>query len=174
MPPSVTNTPGIVHVAASKDDFQSSLGCGVCLKITGSGKPAAADLDGTPPVKGTLKAIVVDEDDSLSQGQFKVIISSYACTENRKLAYKPFSFITFSQPTRPPLKPAEQQRQKKRFCYLDRCLRRYTCLQLEKAIRGRQECRYLKIYRFRDEKNAVSYITRVQSTYQSKNLHLFE
>ena len=69
VPPSVTNAPGIIHVAASKDDFQASLGCGVCLKIMGSGKPAAADLDGAPPVKGTLKGIVVDQDDSLSQGK---------------------------------------------------------------------------------------------------------
>lgn len=68
LPPSVTNTPGILHVAASKDDFQSSLGCGTCLKIIGSGKPAAADLDGSPPVQGTLKGIIVDQDDSLNQG----------------------------------------------------------------------------------------------------------
>lgn len=68
LPPSVTNTPGILHVAASKDDFQASLGCGTCITIHGSGKPAAADLDGSPPVKGTLKGIIVDQDDSLNQG----------------------------------------------------------------------------------------------------------
>ena len=33
--PSVTNTPGILLVAASKDDFQASLGCGACVKILG-------------------------------------------------------------------------------------------------------------------------------------------
>ena len=66
--PSVTNTPGILLVAASKDDFQASLGCGACVKILGSGKPAAADLDGSPPVQGTLKGIIVDQDDSLNQG----------------------------------------------------------------------------------------------------------
>lgn len=66
--PSVTNTPGILLVAASKDDFQASLGCGACVKILGSGKPAAADLDGSPPVQGSLKGIIVDQDDSLNQG----------------------------------------------------------------------------------------------------------
>ena len=68
LPPSVTNTPGILHVAASKHDFQASLGCGTCIEIIGSGKPAAADLDGSPPVQGTLKGIIVDQDDSLNQG----------------------------------------------------------------------------------------------------------
>lgn len=68
LPPSVTNTPGILLVAASRDDFQASLGCGACVKILGSGKPAAADLDGSPPVQGTLKGIIVDQDDSLNQG----------------------------------------------------------------------------------------------------------
>lgn len=58
----------MVSVAASNDDFQSSLGCGVCLKISGNGKPATADLDGAPPVKGILNGIVVDQDDTLSQG----------------------------------------------------------------------------------------------------------
>lgn len=72
LPPSVTKTPGIVHVAASKDDFQASLGCGVCLKIVGSGKPAAADLAGSPPVEGDLKGIIVDQDDSLNQGIYCV------------------------------------------------------------------------------------------------------
>ena len=66
--PSIINTPGMIPVAASKDDFQSSLGCGVCLQIEGSGKAAAADLEGSPPVEGTLKGIVVDQDDSISQG----------------------------------------------------------------------------------------------------------
>ena len=66
--PSIINTPGMIPVAASKDDFQSSLGCGVCLKIEGSAKAAAADLEGSPPVEGTLKGIVVDQDDSISQG----------------------------------------------------------------------------------------------------------
>ncbi|XP_078351272.1 uncharacterized protein LOC144636011 [Oculina patagonica] len=73
LPPSVTNTPGILHVAASKDDFQSSLGCGACIKIIGSGKPAAADLDGSPPVQGALKGIIVDQDDSLSQGDLALL-----------------------------------------------------------------------------------------------------
>lgn len=68
VPPSVSNIPGMVSVAASNDDFQSSLGCGVCLKISGNGKPATADLDGAPPVKGILNGIVVDQDDTLSQG----------------------------------------------------------------------------------------------------------
>ena len=66
--PSVSNTQGMVSVAASNDDFQSSLGCGVCLKISGNGKPVTADLDGAPPVKGILNGIVVDQDDTLSQG----------------------------------------------------------------------------------------------------------
>ena len=74
MPPSVTNTPGIIHVAASKDDFQGSLGCGACLKIIGSGKPAAADLDGSPPVQGSLKGIIVDQDDSLNQGAERLLL----------------------------------------------------------------------------------------------------
>ena len=68
VPPSVNNAPGMVSVAASNDDFQSSLGCGVCLKISGSGKPATADLDGAPPVKGILNGIVVDQDNTLNQG----------------------------------------------------------------------------------------------------------
>ena len=75
LPPSVAKTPGMLKVAASKDDFQSSLGCGVCLMINGSGTPAAADLAGAPPVKGTLNAIVVDQDDTISQG----ILSHKTC-----------------------------------------------------------------------------------------------
>ena len=65
-------------MAASKDDFQSSLGCGVCLEVTGSGIPAAADLDGAPPVKGTLNAIVVDQDDTLSQGMLKTHLRPFS------------------------------------------------------------------------------------------------
>lgn len=75
VPPSIIKKPGIIPVAASRDDFQSSLGCGVCLKITGSGKPAAADLDGAPPVEGTLSGIVVDQDDSLNQGNVFEFVS---------------------------------------------------------------------------------------------------
>lgn len=74
LPPSITKTPGIVHVAASKHDFQGSLGCGVCLNIVGSGKPAAADLDGSPPVEGSLKGIIVDQDDSLNQGADSLLL----------------------------------------------------------------------------------------------------
>ena len=43
--------------------------------INGSGTPAAADLAGAPPVKGTLNAIVVDQDDTISQG----ILSHITC-----------------------------------------------------------------------------------------------
>ncbi|XP_068730600.1 titin homolog [Montipora capricornis] len=73
MPPSITNSPGMIPVAASKEDFQSSLGCGVCLKIHGSGKAAAPDLEGAPPVDGTLDGIVVDQDDSISQGDLALL-----------------------------------------------------------------------------------------------------
>lgn len=74
LPPSITKKPGIVHVAASKHDFQGSLGCGVCLNIVGSGKPVAADLDGSPPVEGSLKGIIVDQDESLNQGADSLLL----------------------------------------------------------------------------------------------------
>ena len=42
--------------------------------INGSGTPAAADLAGAPPVKGTLNAIVVDQDDTISQGILSILL----------------------------------------------------------------------------------------------------
>lgn len=51
----MANQPGWIRVAAGKHDFQNSLGCGMCVEITGSGKGS-----GVSPVTGTFKAIVHD------------------------------------------------------------------------------------------------------------------
>lgn len=42
-------------MAANNDDFKNSLGCGMCVEITGSGKGSGSD-----PVIGVTKAIVHD------------------------------------------------------------------------------------------------------------------
>jgi len=51
----MSSQPGWIRVAAGRDDFQKSLGCGMCVQITGSGKGSGLD-----PVIGVTKAIVHD------------------------------------------------------------------------------------------------------------------
>ena len=52
----MSSQPGWIRVAAGLDDFQDSLGCRMCVQITGSGKGS-----GTDPVTGVIKAIVHDK-----------------------------------------------------------------------------------------------------------------
>ena len=45
-----------IRVAAAPKTFQQSLGCGMCLEITGTGEGS-----GHNPIKGKRKAVIVDE-----------------------------------------------------------------------------------------------------------------
>ena len=56
---------GWIRVAAGPDDFQNSLGCGMCVQITGSGKGSGSD-----PVTGVTKAIVHDSCGGCGKGDY--------------------------------------------------------------------------------------------------------
>ena len=58
---------GWIRVAAGPDDFQKSLGCGMCVEITGSGKGSGSD-----PVTGVTKAIIHDFCGGCGKGDFLV------------------------------------------------------------------------------------------------------
>ena len=62
-----------IKVAAGYDDYQKSLGCGMCLKVTGTGKGS-----GSNPIIGPYYAVVVDLCDGCKQGQFYLVILMYA------------------------------------------------------------------------------------------------
>lgn len=47
--------PGWIRVATGQPNYQSSLGCGMCVEIHGNG-----DGLGLDPIKGTVKAVVND------------------------------------------------------------------------------------------------------------------
>ena len=47
-------------VAAGKDDYQKSLGCGMCIEITANGEQTSPSTGGPTPMKGTYKAYVGD------------------------------------------------------------------------------------------------------------------
>jgi len=63
----MNEAPGWIKVAASRDDFLQSVGCGMCIEITGDGTPLTSATVGTP-VKGTLKAVIVDICGGCKQG----------------------------------------------------------------------------------------------------------
>ena len=65
----MSSQPGWIRVAAGPDDFQKSLGCGMCVEITGSGKGSGLD-----PVTGITKAIVHDFCGGCGRGDFHVNI----------------------------------------------------------------------------------------------------
>ena len=64
----VSSQPGWIKVAAGKDDYQESLGCGMCIEITGPGEPITSAHGGSPPVTGPLKAVIVDWCGACKQG----------------------------------------------------------------------------------------------------------
>eukprot|EP00794_Sanderia_malayensis_P003440 gene3440-3935_t len=63
--PAVFTQKNWIKVAAGEPDFQSSLGCGTCLKIEASGKPVAK---GNKALKGTYYAVIVDLCGACGQG----------------------------------------------------------------------------------------------------------
>lgn len=52
--------PDWMLVAAGKGDFQTSLGCGMCIEIKANGEQATAASGGPTPMKGTYKATIWD------------------------------------------------------------------------------------------------------------------
>ena len=57
-PPSPLNKqPGWIMVAAGRDDYQMSLGCGMCVEITATGEQTDPSTGGPTPMKGTYKAL---------------------------------------------------------------------------------------------------------------------
>jgi len=65
----MSSQPGWIRVAAGSDDFQKSLGCGMCVEITGSGKGSGLD-----PVTGVTKAIVHDLCGGCGKGGYDLYI----------------------------------------------------------------------------------------------------
>lgn len=63
----MSTQPGWIRVAAGRNDFQKSLGCGMCVQITGSGKGSGSD-----PVTGVIKAIVHDLCGGCGKGDFNL------------------------------------------------------------------------------------------------------
>ena len=51
----LANQPGWIRVASGRPNYQSSLGCGMCVEIHGKG-----DGLGLDPIKGKIKAVVHD------------------------------------------------------------------------------------------------------------------
>ena len=92
-PPSILKSPGLMTVAASQDDFQASLGCGACLEIQGSGKPAAPDLRGSPAIQGYIKAIIVDENESLNQGDVTISFALVYYLYQFAVIFRSFKFM---------------------------------------------------------------------------------
>ena len=66
----MSSQPGWIRVAAGRDDFQKSLGCGMCVEIKGSGKGSGSD-----PVVGVTKAIVHDLCGGCGKGDFHMSIN---------------------------------------------------------------------------------------------------
>ncbi|KAL9952114.1 hypothetical protein ACROYT_G039321 [Oculina patagonica] len=65
----MSSQPGWIRVAAGRDDFQKSLGCGMCVEITGSGQGSGSD-----PVTGVIKAIVHDLCGGCGKGGYDLYI----------------------------------------------------------------------------------------------------
>ncbi|XP_048586289.1 uncharacterized protein LOC5509740 [Nematostella vectensis] len=65
----LASQPGWIRVAAGYEDFQGSLGCGMCLEIKGSGKGSGSD-----PVTGTLKGVVHDLCGGCKQGDLDLFV----------------------------------------------------------------------------------------------------
>ncbi|KAK3715031.1 hypothetical protein QZH41_002675 [Actinostola sp. cb2023] len=68
----INRAPGWINVAASKDDFLKSVGCGMCIEIQGDGTPVTDATVGTP-VKGPLKATIVDICGGCKQGDYNFL-----------------------------------------------------------------------------------------------------
>lgn len=61
--------PGWITVAAGKDDYQKSLGCGMCVEIKGDGTSSlGGDTGSDIPIKGPFKATVIDLCGGCNQG----------------------------------------------------------------------------------------------------------
>ena len=54
--------------AAGKDDYQKSLGCGMCIEITANGEQTSPSTGGPTPMKGIYKAYVGDLCGGCNQG----------------------------------------------------------------------------------------------------------
>ncbi|XP_078351253.1 uncharacterized protein LOC144635992 [Oculina patagonica] len=77
-PPSPLNKqPGWIMVAAGKDDYQKSLGCGMCIEITANGEQTLPSTGGPTPMKGTYKAYVGDLCGGCKQAGFDLYIPGF-------------------------------------------------------------------------------------------------
>lgn len=61
-------------VAAGKDDYQKSLGCGMCIEIMANGEQTSPSTGGPTPMKGTYKASVGDLCGGCKQGGWTVVV----------------------------------------------------------------------------------------------------
>ena len=60
-------------VAAGEDDYQKSLGCGMCIEITANGEQTSPSTGGPTPMKGTYKAYIGDLCGACKQGGFTMV-----------------------------------------------------------------------------------------------------
>ena len=75
-PPSPLNKqPDWIMVAAGDDDYQKSLGCGMCIEITANGEQTDPSTGGPTPMNGTYKAYVGDWCGACKQGGLTVVVS---------------------------------------------------------------------------------------------------
>ena len=61
-------------VAAGEDDYQKSLGCGMCIEITANGEQTDSSTGGPTPMKGIYKAYVGDWCGACKQGGLTVVV----------------------------------------------------------------------------------------------------
>ena len=74
-PPSPLNKqPDWIMVAAGEDDYQKSLGCGMCIEIKANGEQTSPSTGGPTPMKGTYKAYIGDWCGSCKQGRLTVVV----------------------------------------------------------------------------------------------------
>ena len=63
-----------VAATTGEDDYQKSLGCGMCIEITANGEQTSPSTGGPTPIKGTYKAYVGDWCGACKQGGLTVIV----------------------------------------------------------------------------------------------------
>lgn len=74
-PPSPLNKqPDWIMVAAGEDDYQQSLGCGMCIEITANGEQTDPSTGGPTPMNGTYKAYIGDLCGGCKHGGLTVVV----------------------------------------------------------------------------------------------------
>ncbi|XP_048585817.1 uncharacterized protein LOC5500460 isoform X1 [Nematostella vectensis] len=73
----LNSEPGWVVVAAGKEEYLKSLGCGMCVEIMVSGQAVSTAHGSEPPMNGSLKATIVDLCGGCQQGGFNLYVPGY-------------------------------------------------------------------------------------------------